>query len=276
MIWLYQSIQVILSNPFKFILTETPKLQIGPLSGFLTHVVINATSVYISRHSLELMNTSCATVGWKVCACYYGRECIFSHHIPWRGVQRPGYPRSRPNDPVVIVTHCIGIYHVHLYCTLLLLVEVYYHIVVQLPPMHCDSSIIDRHIFWKPGDLNMLMCDNFKFSKCYTTVIWFSFITLFSMQGLYGLIWNTYVLRYFTNYLHNSSALHSRPYTASCIWTYKSGFPLLIMMSYFWYILGDTFNMRSASASYSNMITSSSVTVRRYDPGMSNMATPQP
>ena len=48
------------------------------------------------------------------------------------------------------------------------------------------------------------------------------------------------------------------------------------MMTYFWYILGDTINMISASDTYSNMIKLPTIYVWIYYPGMSNMITYQP
>ena len=48
------------------------------------------------------------------------------------------------------------------------------------------------------------------------------------------------------------------------------------MMTYFWYILGATFTMRSTSAPSRNMITSLSVYVCKWYPGMTNMATSRP
>ena len=56
----------------------------------------------------------------------------------------------------------------------------------------------------------------------------------------------------------------SRTHSAFCIWMYKSGFPLILMIKYCRYILGIAFNMSSASSLYINKIMSFSVYVYIY------------
>ena len=70
--------------------------------------------------------------------------------------------------------------------------------------------------------------------------------------------------------------MHSRPYNAFYIWMYKSGFHLLLIMKYFWYILGANFTMISAISPSRNMLAPSSVSMWIYAPGISNVATSRP
>ena len=64
--------------------------------------------------------------------------------------------------------------------------------------------------------------------------------------------------------------------TPFLIWTYRIGFPFLLVITYIRYILGSTLNLISASTTSSNMITSLSVSVWRYDSSLSNVATSWP
>ena len=79
------------------------------LFGFFTCMVINSTALYMSGCDLVLMNRSCATVWWKICACSSGRYFLFSHHVPWRGGKRPGWSWSCLNAMVTLVTNFLVI-----------------------------------------------------------------------------------------------------------------------------------------------------------------------
>ena len=119
------------------------------------------------------------------------------------------------------------------------------------------------------------MCDTFMTLTCHTNVICLSFIILFATHESYGLILKPYESSPFINFLQNSITLCSRTYSTFLIWVYKIGFPLLLIMAYFLYVLDANFAVTSASYPYINMILFSSVSVCRYSPVMSKLATSQ-
>ena len=92
------------------------------------------------------------------------------------------------------------------------------------------------------------------------------------MHVYYGLIWNPYASSSITIFLWNSITLSNIPYSAFCILSYHSGFPLIPTMTYLWYILGATFAMISDSSPSRNIITYLYVLMCRYKYGVPKIA----